>query len=419
MPCGAYDRGMPNLNPEQWTRRSFLGSAMGTAATASFLQSCGGGGVGEKASKREKTPKPNDPAVSTASPARIHWSKPICKEPGNYPAWPTIGRTAEGELLVVFSGDREEHVCPYGKTELIRSIDEGETWSSPEIINSTPLDDRDAGILVLESGTLVISWFTGPTWENLDHYRSMKRWADHQIDAWERYCRKLSEETRQQWLGNWTRRSTDGGRSWEPATNSIGSAPHGPIELQDGRLLFMGTGKYEGKPALVCAQSTDEARSWQPIGCIPIPDQQVENFAEPHVAEGAAGEIYCIIRTLKMDGYNYASRSTDGGLTWSAPEATPLYGFDQPGHLLNLKDGRLLCTYGRRAEPFGERACLSEDGGKTWRIDEEIILRDDTPNTDMGYPATAEMDPEEFLTVYYQVDQPGEKVSINATRWSL
>ena len=23
-------------------------------------------------------------------PAAIHWSKAICKEPGSYPAWPTI-----------------------------------------------------------------------------------------------------------------------------------------------------------------------------------------------------------------------------------------------------------------------------------------------------------------------------------------
>ena len=41
------------------------------------------------------------------------------------------------------------------------------------------------------------------------------------------------------------------------------------------------------------------------------------------------------------------------------------------------------------------------------------------PNTDMGYPATAELEPGELLSVYYQVDKLGEKVSINATRWSL
>ena len=60
-----------------------------------------------------------------AGMANIHWSRSICKEPGNYLAWPTVIYTAEGELLVVFSGNRDEHVCPFGKTELIRSSDSG------------------------------------------------------------------------------------------------------------------------------------------------------------------------------------------------------------------------------------------------------------------------------------------------------
>ena len=40
----------------------------------------------------------------------------------------------------------------YGKTLLIRSGDRGETWTEPAIINNTPLDDRDAGIIELASG---------------------------------------------------------------------------------------------------------------------------------------------------------------------------------------------------------------------------------------------------------------------------
>ena len=35
------------------------------------------------------------------------------------------------------------------------------------------------------------------------------------------------------------------------------------------------------------------------------------------------------------------------------------------------------------------------------------------------YSATAELSPGELLTVYYQQEQPGEKVCIQATRWSL
>ena len=356
----------------------------------------------------------------------IHWSKPICKEPGNYVAWPTIAQTADGELLVTFSGDREEHVCPYGKTELIRSRDKGETWTAPVVINSTPLDDRDSGIIVLKSGTLVMSWFTYATWEKLDHFRTMERWAYHQIDAWDRYCRKLSPETREKWLGNWTRRSTDGGRTWEAPVDSIASAPHGPTETRDGRLVYVGRDRVNGTTAIVCAESTDEARSWQMIGTIPGSKETVgavasaaELFMEPHVVEVASDDLVCLMRTKMGLGYAYSTRSLDGGHTWSEPEPTPMYAYDQPTHLLVLNDGRLLGTYGRRFKPFGERACLSEDGGRSWLIDDEIILRDDTINTDMGYPATTEIVPGELLTVYYQVDRPGEKVSINATRWTL
>ena len=40
-----------------------------------------------------------------------------------------------------------------------------------------------------------------------------------------------------------------------------------------------------------------------------------------------------------------------------------------------LHNRRLLCSYGRRSAPFGVRACLSTDGGRTWKLDEEIVTR--------------------------------------------
>ena len=67
--------------------------------------------------------------------------------PGKMGGWPTIMRSRSGELAVVFSGDRQQHVDPYGKTMLMRSRDEGKTWTEPVVINDTPLDDRDPGII--------------------------------------------------------------------------------------------------------------------------------------------------------------------------------------------------------------------------------------------------------------------------------
>ena len=42
--------------------------------------------------------------------AEIISNKVICKEPGRYIGWPTIVRASAGELIVVFSGDRDDHV---------------------------------------------------------------------------------------------------------------------------------------------------------------------------------------------------------------------------------------------------------------------------------------------------------------------
>jgi hypothetical protein len=99
----------------------------------------------------------------------------------------------------------------------------------------------------------------------------------------------------------------------------------------------------------------------------------------------------------------WGTYSDDQGHTWAKPYKTPLWGF--PPHLLQLSDGRILCSYGYRRPPFGQRACLSEDG-ITWKLENEVILRDDAPNKDLGYPASVELEPGVVLTVYYQPNVP-------------
>ena len=92
--------------------------------------------------------------------------------------------------------------------------------------------------------------------------------------------------------------------------------------------------------------------------------------------------------------------------------------FGLPGDLLVLRDGRLLCTYGRRIAPFGIRACLSKDGGLTWEIDQEIVIRDDLPNSDLGYPATIEYAPGRLFICYYG-QEPDEVTCIQGNHVTL
>ncbi len=347
----------------------------------------------------------------------------ICKEPGRYVGWPTVARTADGEILVVFSGDREAHICPYGKTQLVRSRDGGKTWSAPETINDTPLDDRDAGVLVTHQGTLLVSWFTSLAFEQpeFDAGNDRARWRDP--------IAKLSDGDRRRWLGHWLRRSEDGGRTWGLPVNTIVSSPHGPIELRDGRLLYLGLTALQGtaqlpKPAperrMAAAESRDDGRTWRVVGYVPVPEGvPVEGFSELHAVETAAGKL---VGMLRRDwepgaGYLWQTESEDAGKTWSVPHQTRLWG--RPPHLLRLHDGRLLASYGYRREPFGARACLSPDGGKTWDVAHEIVLRDDAPNGDLGYASSVQLDEATVLTVYYQTERAGEKTCVMGTRWKL
>ena len=86
-------------------------------------------------------------------PVDALWTRVICKQPGRYIGWPTIARSKTGDLLAVFSGDREEHICPWGKTHLVRSSDDGVTWDADnERIVQAALND-DLG--VSSSGAVV------------------------------------------------------------------------------------------------------------------------------------------------------------------------------------------------------------------------------------------------------------------------
>ena len=139
------------------------------------------------------------------------WTRVSCKQPGRYIGWPTIESRQTGELLVVFSGDRDAHVCPWGKTQLVRSGDEGETWSTPEVIRDSPLDDRDAGIIETADGTLLASWITTAEFAAEADY--VERAAT------------ITAAMRARWLGSWVQRSTDGGETWDDPIRVAAFAP--------------------------------------------------------------------------------------------------------------------------------------------------------------------------------------------------
>ena len=238
--------------------------------------------------------------------------------------------------------------------------------------------------------------------------------------SWRRHTEKLSDEIRDTWLGCWVRRSTDGGKTWGDHLEIGVNSPHGPIQLSDGRLLYAGKALWNEKKELVVKESLDDGVTWRRTGAIPIPGgESLDHYHEVHAVENNDGTIIALIRFHASDISGYfmqQSESHDGGKTWTVAHSTGVWGY--PPHLLKLSDGRIVVVYGHRREPYGEYACVSYDGGMTWDADNPIMLAP-AMNGDLGYPASVELDDGSIFTLYYQVDEPGEKTCLMGTRWRL
>ena len=89
-----------------------------------------------------------------------------------------------------------------------------------------------------------------------------------------------------------------------------------------------------------------------------------------------------------------------------------------PPHLIRLSNGWLLSAYAKRWPPYGAFACISRDHGKTWDVRREIRLSK-AFNGDLGYPASVQLPDDSLWTVYYEVDQTGEKPCFMGTHWRL
>lgn len=112
------------------------------------------------------------------------------------------------------------------------------------------------------------------------------------------------------------------------------------------------------------------------------------------------GRILCTLRSQRdPTGVMWTELyySDDGGLTWGF--LSRINDFGAPGSLTRMADGRLVCVYGFRLPPFGIRAVVSEDEGRTWGP--EIVLRTDGGSWDLGYPNAFEAEPGRVSAIYY------------------
>lgn len=297
---------------------------------------------------------------------------------GAYEAFPDVCRTKSGQLLCVFYAGYGHVSVPTpnlpkgARISMVRSDDDGETWSPAEVVVDSDIDDRDASITELSDGQLLVTYMS---------YDPGRRPGTHQI---------------------FIVRSGDGGKTWGepervPTELNGNEAVSEPIrEMPDGTLLLAVYGELSPPwpTTYVCEmlESKDKGVTWQTISRI---ESEKYMLCEPSIARFPDGRLLMLIRPTMT-----WCESADGGKTWTEPVPVGIAG-DAPYLLLTSKNV-LLCGYRDRSS-HSTKVMASQDFGKTWQ---EPVLVDKVLG---AYPSMAELPDGRILFVYY-TEGPGSDI---------
>ncbi len=374
-----------------------------------------------------------DKKIIMSNPMSVH----------NYFAWPTVTRLKNGVLAAVASGFRMEHICPFGKTVMSLSYDEGKSWTLPMPIVDTVLDDRDGGILAYGESSVMVTSFN-------NSLEQQEAWSEYWLKPGNSrrnyingYIERIhAEEDERKYLGSTFRISHDNGVTWGPLMKSPVTCPHGPLLTNDGKIIYIGRTYAD----IVLPPVPDEIRAYEVdgktgemtyLGTLPHiaadakgtgpsgtdPSGKFGEY-EPHAIMLPSGKIIVHVR-IERGSDNTAEKvftvaqteSYDGGKTF-----TPLHYIHEyktigaPAHIMRHSSGKLISVLGDRTEPFGIRALISADDGESW---EAYTLDEDGKLPDIGYPASVELSDGSIYTVWYQHPEKGQPSVIYGARWEI
>jgi len=343
---------------------------------------------------------------------------------GEYVAFPNLAFLPDGRLMCAFRHAKERqkeyghvtHVDPTAKDVFILSEDNGKTFSPQlHVILDDDMSEQDPCVNVLTNGRIIVTYFR---WALVPIGQGAKTWGQ---ELFNRFGRSLHGKYDCFSDGVSYSISDDCGKSWRhmplisPEGWLKGSAVRGNLlELPDGALLlpFYGTKDYGELSRTGLMRSDDRGESWYYYSEMAFDSMRMKHFLEPGLYRTESGRIIGMYRTqtdfLKKgvdfeDTYLnlHMSVSIDNGKTFgSVFEADTLWG-SSPFHALRLKSGSVLVTYGYRRAPFGVRARLCDRELSNINEVPELILRDDAPNGDLGYPHSIQLPDGTIMVSYY------------------
>ena len=357
----------------------------------------------------------------------------IFKREGHYSGMPNLTILPDGRLVAAARVQTHAYHEPVGGWVAFQSRDQGETWTQtddPTIPynwpGNQPREKMERLELVQPDGTYLCAGSVGAEY-----------WPEERRGEAEALGLKIREHPPGAGMISvggyklFVARSHDQGKSWSrrewvvPGMAQVsGNRP--PTFMEDGAILYhVYTTDTRGDHYNYVWRSTDQGSTWR---LHPMGTHLLSVYVnETAMVETEPGRVLALQRVDERPSNLLERWSDDGGVTWTDPLETPIWGY--PAHLLRLRDGRILCSFGYRREPGGVRAVLSEDGGRTWDLDRVVVLRDDGgyPSSlsvrgghgwgaDVGYPVSVQLSDDSILTAYYITESDGITHTA-ATRW--
>jgi hypothetical protein len=353
-------------------------------------------------------------------------SRELYRDDRFYCAHPHAIALADGSILVVATRAPARRIVlhpphdPAFHNVMFRSIDGGHTWSPPEVVPDASWTGMEcAGLTRLANGAVMLNqWRFG--WHEAEAQSTAGQGLGPAGILADALCSSeldfndgdrldpgsvspLIREGGQTWLHF----SDDGGQHFDrpvrldTAPFSGGYGMRGAVEMADGRILL----PLCDVPAyrqVFGVWSSDGGASWSAPQLLAADPKK--EYEEPAALITATGRILLALRE-NVSRRLHVLWSDDGGRSWSTPLNTGIE--EYPAQLFQLPDGRIGCLGGRRQPPYGIGLIVSPDNGETWRTDRPIIIRDDLPNKNLGYP-TGILDRHGGMTViYYCEDSHG------------
>ena len=316
--------------------------------------------------------------------------------------FPVAIRLKNGDILAVVRGGAP-HIGIRGRLDMVRSRDEGKTWSKPWTAIDESQDDRNPALGQLNDGTVVLAYVIASGYD-----QSGERFkGDRNERIFDGVYLIFSKDNGQ----TWTKPVRDETiKKFYSSATGAAVSPYGKIvQLRDGTVLMAVYFDFYGERGHESwvFRSRDNGKSWGE------PAVMGKHYNETGITALRDGRVLAALRSEK-GGHLAIAESTDGGKTWSTP-AQVTKDSEHPGDLIQLRDGRILLTYGERNPPRGARAVLSADG-RNWDTSKTIVLADDAPVTDCGYPSSVEVGAGKIVTLYYQVDDLKNALTTSSSR---